>query len=496
MKICIGYPPVETGKGAALISQNRQFQFFNSPTYIYPVVPAYAASLLKVNGYDVRWMDGVAEQQTTDQYLEILERENPDILAIETKTPTVKSFWKFIRRLKSEKSLQKIKVVLMGDHITALPEESFENSPVDYCITGGDFDFMLLNFCNHFSKGEKLKPGFYFRNEKGEVVNTGKFEANGDLKKLPVIDRELTKYELYAYNNGNFKYTPGTYTMIGRDCWWRKDGGCTFCSWTNTFPTFRVGTVQQMLAEVENCIRLGIREIFDDTGTFMIGKWLKEFCEELIKRGWHKKVTMGCNMRPGALTQEEYNLMGKANFRFILYGLESANFSTLERINKGQKENAMWESARMAKQAGLEPHVTCMVGYPWETKEEAENTIRLTHELFSRGWIDTLQATIVIPYPGTELFKQCEQNGWLKTRDWDHYDMRTPVMKTSVPEQEILALTQGIYKSFMSPKFIMRKIFSVRDLDDVKFLLRGGKQLVGHLLDFRKKNVVERVASL
>ena len=50
MKIAIAYPPIENNKGIPLLSQNRQFQYFNNPTFIYPVVPAYAATMLKLDG--------------------------------------------------------------------------------------------------------------------------------------------------------------------------------------------------------------------------------------------------------------------------------------------------------------------------------------------------------------------------------------------------------------------------------------------------------------
>jgi hypothetical protein len=61
MKISISCPPIHSDKGVPLLSQNRQFQYFQSPTYIYPVVPAYAATLLDNAGYDVIWDDGIAE---------------------------------------------------------------------------------------------------------------------------------------------------------------------------------------------------------------------------------------------------------------------------------------------------------------------------------------------------------------------------------------------------------------------------------------------------
>src|SRR3989344_6527240 len=135
MKIAIAYPPLELTKGTPLLSQNRQFQWFNYATYIYPVVPAYAATLLQARGYKVAWLDGIAEKWSYQKFLEKLEEEKIDLIAIETKTPTAKKYWKIIDGLK--KNFPKMKIVLMGDHVTAMPEESLENSNVDYVVTGG-----------------------------------------------------------------------------------------------------------------------------------------------------------------------------------------------------------------------------------------------------------------------------------------------------------------------------------------------------------------------
>jgi radical SAM superfamily enzyme YgiQ (UPF0313 family) len=183
--------------------------------------------------------------------------------------------------------------------------------------------------------------------------------------------------------------------------------------------------------------------------------------------------------------------MARAVFRFLLYGLESANQKSVNLLNKGIKVSEVENELGLVRKANcevggnLEPHVTCMVGYPWESKEEAENTIKMTRGLFEKGLIDTLQATIVIPYPGTELFEECEQKSWLKTKDWSRYDMKEPVMNTIMQEQEVLDLTKGIYKSFISPKFLFRKVVSIRSFNDFKYLLRAGKAVLGHLTDFK-----------
>jgi radical SAM superfamily enzyme YgiQ (UPF0313 family) len=491
MKVLVSYPPLGNEKGVPLLSQNRQFQWFNNPTYIYPVVPAYAATMLKEGGFEVVWDDAIAEGLAYGEWLERVGRVCPDLIAIETKTPVVKRHWSIIEDLKAASSAGwSPMVVLMGDHVTAFPEESMRNSPVDYVLTGGDYDFLLLNLCEVLRKGPAdpslLEPGIWYR-DAGTIKSTGAHVLKHDLNTLPFIDRDLTGWRLYSENNGNFKRTPGTYTMAGRDCWW---GRCTFCSWTTMYPgkDFRVVSPKRLLDEIGTLIeRYGIREVFDDSGTFPRGDWLREFCKGMVERGYNKKIYMGCNMRINALGAEEYRLMAEAGFRFVLFGIESVNQGTLERLNKGVKVELIVEGFKMAKEAGLEPHVTTMVGYPWETKEDAEETIALARDMFRRGYIDTLQATIVVPYPGTPMFEEARKNGWLTTEDWDRYDMRESVWKSPIGTEDIKMLTQGLYKAALNPRFIARKIFSVRNIDDLRFLFKAGRKLMGHLTDFKAK---------
>lgn len=493
MKIAVSYPPL-AGPGSPLLSQNRQFQWYRSAftSYtIYPVVPAYAATLLKTKGYEVLWEDCVAEKKSYPEFIATLEKEKPDLIAIESKTPVIKQHWRIINDLK--KRFPRMNIVLMGDHVTALPEESFLMSNVDYVLAGGDYDFRLLNLANYLTgRNDKPGTGAYFKDEHGKVVGTGGDKQGHNLNDLPLIDRELTKWWLYARGNGNFKYEPNTYTMIGRDCWWRrpsKDGkaGCTFCSWTSIFPTWRKAGPERLLDEIGYLINLGVKEVFDDTGTFPVGKWLEDFCQGMIKRGYHKQIVMGCNMRAGAATEEQYKLMGEANFRFILYGLESVNQKTLDRLNKGTTPEQLEDSLKWAKKAGLEPHITVMFGYPWETKEDTQKTVDFVHDLFEKGYIDTMQATILMPYPGTALYDEAQEKGWLLTENYDRYDMSEPILATSMTEAELKAMVRASYHAFWSPRFIWRRLRSIRSLDDVRFLGFLGAKYLSKLLDFLPK---------
>lgn len=485
MKIFISYPPLESERGIACLTQNRQFQWFNNPTYIYPVIPAYAATLLKRKGFKTTWDDAIMEEISYDQWKKRIISAKPDLVALETKTPVVERHWEIIDEIKKE--LPKTKLVLMGDHATAFPEESMKKSSVDFVIESGDYDFMLLNLAKHLDRKIKLEGGFWYRDKAGKIKNSGSSDlTKHNLNDLPLIDRELTKWKEYGYKNGNFKYTPGAYMMSGRDCWWGK---CTFCSWTTFFPgkNFRTISAQKALDEVGNLIKLGAKEIMEDSGSLPIGKWLEEFCEGMISRGYNKKIVMSCNMRiTGIKKLETWKLMKKAGFRFILFGLESANQETLDKIQKGLKVEEIEPGLKLCKEAGLEPHITAMIGYPWETKKMAQNTIDLATDLFRKGYVDTLQATVVIPYPGTPLYKDCKKNGWLLTEKYSDFDQRTQVMKSALTTEDSKEMVQGLYKSFLTTQFIFRKIISIRNLNDVKFFWMAGWKVLGHLTDFGK----------
>jgi len=485
MKIMIAYPELQ-GKGSPMLTQNRQFQWMSIGSYIYPLVPASAATLLHNAGHDVLWYDGIAEQLPYEHFLQTVETEKPDLLVLESKTPVIKLHWSIIRDVK--KIAPDIKVVLMGDHVTALPEESLHASPVDFIITGGDYDFSLKSLVDTLAGKGDMPSGVYFR-ENDAIRNSGPFSLKGnDLNTLPFIDRDLTRAHLY-YEKWK-KREPFRYTMAGRDCQWGK---CTFCSWTTLYPNFRIRTVESLLDEIEMLVsNYGVKEIFDDSGNFPAGGWLEKFCHGMIDRGLNKEILFSCNMRFDYLVKqpELLKLMKKAGFRKMKSGLESANQATLDRIKKNIKVADIVDGCRLATESGIDIQLTVMVGYPWETRADAERTLELARTLMSRGHAEMLQSTVVVPYPGTPLFTEALEKGWIRFEDpkaWERYDMTEPVLTMPDMEaEEIVKMCSDVYKSFITPKFIFRQLLKIRKLEDLDYVFRGGKAVFGHLLDFAK----------
>ncbi len=474
MRVAICYPPLASEKGVALLTQNRQFQWFSRPTYIFPVVPATAATMAKAAGHETLFLDGIAAELSPDEFDRRLADFRPDLVVLETKTPVVKRHWKWI-------DAHDYRTVLVGDHVTALPEESMAACRVDYILTGGDWDFLLKNLLEANFDPARFEPGIWYR-EAGAVKSTGPFRLDHSLDDAPWIDRDLVNWKLYAYRNGNFRRTPGTYIMAGRDCWHAK---CTFCSWTTLYPTYRRRDPVNVVDEIEMLVKkYGVREIMDDSGSLPVGAWLTTFCNELIRRGLPKKLRIDCNMRFGRLAYEDYALMRRAGFRLVLFGVESANQETLDRFCKCLTVADVEQGAAWASRAGLDVHLTFMFGHAWEGPAEIANTVALARKLLANGHAATLQCTLTIPYPGTPLFKELKAADGLTTLDWDDYDQRRAITKTPrATEAEIKRAIRRVYRGFLQPRALWH-LFR-RNLFDVGFYYRGVRYLAGHLLDFR-----------
>lgn len=466
MKVFISMPPLDQFmSGTPQINQNRQFQIFESHSLIYPVLLASAATLLKSKNYDVIWDDAIAKQEKYYLWIRKICKAKPDFIAMEVKTPVVKYFWEIARDIKM--ASPSTRVILMGDHVSAFPEESLERG-IDFVIVGGDYDIELLNLLELIEGKEETK-----------------FES---LDELPFIDRDLTCWEDYAFSNGNFKMTPGSYILSARDCWYSK---CRFCSYASLFPlcSYRRRSPENVIEEIKILVeKYGCKEIMDDAGTIPQNPWLKRFCELMIETGLNKKIKISCNARFGNLTKEDYKRMKLAGFRFLLFGVESANQKILDSIPKGIKTQDIWDGCKWATEAGLSPHATIMTGMPLETKETIKETFAFVKKLVSKNYISTWQSTFCVPYPNTPLYKECLDKGLLLVDDgdWEKFDMRHQIIKSGLNENQTKDYVSRFYKLSFSPKFIIHKFLSIRSFADIKYLWHGFLAVTKkHLRDFK-----------
>lgn len=265
---------------------------------------------------------------------------------------------------------------------------------------------------------------------------------------LPIPDRVFTYAKNPKYlSYGNYKLRPATHYLSSNLCWWAGAKGCVFCvdSQRIVEGEYRgVRTVDHVLSEIDDCIRLGFKEMFDDAGTIPLGKWIHEFCDKMIASGRNKEIMLGCNLKP--LKLDYYPLMKKAGFRFILVGIESANQPTVDRIQKGQRSEDIIPIIKSMSDAGLEPHVTFMSAYPWETEEDEQRSIDLCGYLLRKGYAKTAQASVYSP-------------------------PRTLPDPNSIGHKRI----PRYFDAYKSPEFWLHKLRDIRRWEDIAYLGRGAR---------------------
>ena len=103
MKIAISYPPIINSIGQkAMVSQNRNVQYFSVPTYLLAVTHAQAATTLKEKGHEVIWDDGNAQLKNYKKWLEDIIDAKPDIIVLESTTPIMNFMWNSCNDLKTK----------------------------------------------------------------------------------------------------------------------------------------------------------------------------------------------------------------------------------------------------------------------------------------------------------------------------------------------------------------------------------------------------------
>lgn len=462
MKVAISYPPIINKHGQkAMVSQNRNVQYFKKPTYLLPVTYAQAATWLQNSGHEVYWDDGNAELKTFEQWFSDLVNWEPQIVVLESTTPVMKFYWNVIDKIKN--SLPNCVVILTGFHSMRKPEESMINSNVDIVLRSSHVDFVLHRLVPMIESNKSWRltcslDGLHIRLRDKDFRSTGNFRQVEPLDNSPNVDRELVKWRNYAYENGNFLQTPGTYaTSVIRDCMFGK---CTFCRYNGPDLTFSLMSVKKSLDEYEDLIvNHGVREIFDDSGVWYRGKEAREFAQGIIDRGLHKKgCYFGINTRFEYLDEETIELMGRANFRFVLLGYEAADNETLEKLNKGYQLQHVEDCLKWMTKYGLHPHLTIMVGYYWQTKQQLENTVSEVRRLMFTGLARTLQVTLCTPLDYTPYHQECIDNKVLLTDDYNDFDMSKLIVKTPIPHDEYYRAVRDMYSIAFHPKFIWRQV--------------------------------------
>lgn len=416
MKISFINPPFLSRYGK-FSREQRSPAITKSGTFYYPMWLSYAAGYAEKRGHEVHLWDAPADGWSVSEILAKLQEFQPDLVVVSTSTPSIYNDVEIAAKIK--KNLPEVFVVLVGVHVSALPDETLAiNSAVD-AVAIGEFDETIVELAEHLEGGSGPDgvAGLAYQcgeEARGIIVNPPR-NLIENLDEIPWVSRTYKKFLNYR----NYFYSGNLYPLVvfntSRGCPHR----CSFCVYPQTFTghRFRCRSAGDVVDEIEYVAKefspLGEIMFEDDTLTINKTRTMK-LCEEISRR--NVKIRWSCNARV-QLDLETMKLMKRSGCRSLLVGFESGSQNVLNGMQKGNKLELYQRFMQDSRQVGLLVNGTFLVGCPGETSE----TMRATLELAKRLKPDVAQFFPVMVYPGTEMYDDYKQKGYLVSanfRDW------------------------------------------------------------------------------
>ncbi len=457
-----------------------------SGTLYFPIWLSYAVGALEQAGHEVQFIDSPAMGLGTDETIARIDGFAPDLVVIETSTPSIISDTRTADLLASDGP----PVFLVGTHPSALPEETLLLGNKFTGVIVGEYEKPLLAVARALSESLPLAgiPGTAVREPSGKGITVT--PADGyltDLDSLPFVSSVYARHlPVEKYNNPNALH-PQVMIMGGRGC----PNMCTFCVFPQTLTgrAYRSRSasdvVEEMLWVQDNMPQ--VRAVFfeDDTIAADPGR-LRALAGEMLDRG--VSISWTCNMR-ASVDLDTLKLCRKAGLRSVCVGFESGSDQVLEAMRKGISTQRMRQFAGDASRAGILVHGCFLFGIPGETRMTAETTLDFALSLK----LDTAQFYPLMVYPGTEAYARVSREGLLAAsswRDWLKEDgthacvVRTPDM---TPDQLVEFCDHARRKFYLRPAYIVRKAWrSLFDRDERHRTLMAFRTFRKHL--FRRHN--------
>jgi radical SAM superfamily enzyme YgiQ (UPF0313 family) len=181
---------------------------------------------------------------------------------------------------------------------------------------------------------------------------------------------------------------------------------------------YRVRNPVDVLDEVEFMVReLDVKSIYFDDDTFNIGKpRILKICDEFVKR--ELSIPWAIMARADTADEEMLTAMKRAGLYALKYGVESSSQDILDNTEKKLDIEKVKKIVKITKDLGINVHLTFCFGLPGETLETLNQTIDLACELSP----DSLQFSIVTPFPGSKYYKILDSKGLVVSKQWSDYD--------------------------------------------------------------------------
>jgi radical SAM superfamily enzyme YgiQ (UPF0313 family) len=421
------------------------------PPFI-PLGLAYLGAVGEKAGHQMAIIDCQAEKLTVEQFKSRLAQVPSDMVGVTSTTLLYNSAKKI---LTAAKEVYPDAVTMIGgSHASFWDENALNECPSIDVIARREGEVTLTELAERVEakKGFGNVLGITYRGADGKIIRNPDRPFLQDLDSLPFPAFHLLPLE--SFHRMGKTIFPLT-TSRGCVQW------CDFCSTVRMFGRgYRTRSPKNVVDELEFLHKkYGETQFtfYDDAFTINRANTL-EICADIKRRGLN--IEWDCETRVDAVDQELLQTMHDAGCITVWFGVESGSEKILGAMHKKINLDQVRSAFKMSQKAGMMTIGSAVLGFPGETEETAWETINFLTSLNA----DDIGVYIATPYPGTPMYEEVKEKGWLRITDFDKYDTANPTFET--PFLAMDKLREIHYKAHQ--KFYLRPSYVL------KMLRRGG----------------------
>ncbi|MEJ2079071.1 MAG: radical SAM protein [Acidobacteriota bacterium] len=354
-----------------------------------------------------------------------------------------------------------IPTIFGGQHPTIEADEVL-NEPFADMVCFGEGEATFGEVIDRLSEDGDLSgvTGLAYKDVDGEIHRNAARSPIEDVDSIPLPAYELLDLDRYAVAESarhTPKYKRAIQIFTSRGCPWH----CTYCH--DLFgKKFHARSPEHVLSEIRllyGQYRIQEFMIEDDIFNFDMDR-AKRICDMIVESGMKIAMQFGNGVRLERLDEELIEKLARAGTHHLCIAIESASPRIQKLSRKYLKLHQVKDAVRWCRRYGIETLGFFMIGFPTETIEEINMTIRFACETE----LDEALFSIVIPYPGTELSHQIIQE-----RLYDQTDHLNRVHRIRTNEfdfKTLKKLQRKAYTMFFLTRFrfirMLPKLFALR----------------------------------
>lgn len=189
---------------------------------------------------------------------------------------------------------------------------------------------------------------------------------------------------------------------------------CTFCNthmtWGYKLRYKSVGLLIEEMKILQNTYHAPLH--FIDDNRSVNRAWMIDFLKSTIRE--HIVLsTAPSSFHANHLDEELIDLLKEAGVKTIGLGVESGSPEMQKRLNKQINLDSVKKLVKLIKSKGLHVHINFIVGFPKETINQIQETLKLARQLKAHS----NQFLILVPYPGTEIYIEAKEEDLLNIEE-------------------------------------------------------------------------------